>query len=100
MIRCPICKTEAAELDIVPLAAGFQCSPAWAVSSFQLYVVAFAIFFVLASLNLSLVRSRAEKCDMKPGPFSFGFSRGFQKTSCACSPYFSFAEACSIKQPR
>jgi hypothetical protein len=65
------------------------------VTAFKLYLVAFTVFAILAALNVSLVRSKAEeKCDTRPGPFSSGFNAGFQTSSCTCSPYFSFGEAC------
>jgi hypothetical protein len=65
------------------------------VTAFKLYLVAFTVFAILAALNVSLVRSKMEEnCDTRPGPFSSGFNAGFQTSSCTCSPYFSFAEAC------
>jgi hypothetical protein len=65
------------------------------VTAFKLYLVAFTVFAILAALNVSLVRSKTEdKCGTRPGPFSSGFNAGFQTSSCTCSSYFSFAEAC------
>jgi len=65
------------------------------VTAFKLYLVAFTVFAILAALNVSLVRSKTEeKCDTRPGPFSSGFNAEFQTSSCTCSPYFGFAEAC------
>ena len=65
------------------------------VTPFKLYLVAFTIFAILAALNASLIRSESEdKCDTRPGPFSSGFSSGFQTYSCECSSPFHFAEAC------
>ncbi len=66
------------------------------VTPFKLYVVAFTVFAILAALNVSLVRSKTEeqKCDTRPGPFSSGFSNGFETYNCECNPPFHFAEAC------
>jgi hypothetical protein len=37
------------------------------VSAFKLYLVAFTVFAILAALNVSLVRTKAEeKCDVRP----------------------------------
>lgn len=65
------------------------------VTPLELYLLAFAIFGIMAALNVSLVGSKAEeRCDIRPGPFSSGFSNGFQTYSCECSSPFHFAEAC------
>lgn len=65
------------------------------VKAFQLYLMAFTLFAILSALNVSLVRSKAEReCDTRPGPFSSGFNAGFETHSCNCNPYFGFAEAC------
>lgn len=41
-----------------------------------------------------LARKSKRDCDAKPGPFSSGFSSGFETGKCECSAYFHFAEAC------
>lgn len=66
-----------------------------AVTPYKLFLLAFAFFAFCAAIDLSFVASKTEeKCDTRPGPFSSGFSAGFETKSCICSSYFSFAEAC------
>jgi hypothetical protein len=65
------------------------------VTPLKLYLLAVTVFAILAALNISLVRDKIEeKCDTRQGPFSSGFSNGFQTYSCECSSTFHFAEAC------
>jgi hypothetical protein len=65
------------------------------IKTFHLYAVTFLIFSLLVSLNLSLSRTEAKRdCEFKQGPFSSGFSRGFDTGRCECSDYLHFAEAC------
>ena len=72
-----------------PLSAGVEPNALW--------LVAFTVLFILGAVNLSLVRSKADReCDTRPGPFSSGFNAGFQTASCECSPFFHFAEACPM----
>jgi len=69
----------------------------WSVTPFKLYLLAFTVFLILGAINLSLVRAKTERereCDLRPGPFTSGFSNGFQGYSCECSSPFYFAEAC------
>ena len=78
------------------MALPFSDAPARGeVTAFKLYLVAFIVSAILAALNVSLVRSKADReCDARPGPFNAGFNADFQTSSCTCSSYFSFAEAC------
>jgi hypothetical protein len=67
----------------------------WRVAPFKLYLVAYTILVILGAMNLSLVRVESDReCDLRPGPFSSGFDRGFKTYSCECSSPFHFAEAC------
>ncbi len=53
------------------------------ITPLKLYLVAFTISAILATLNASLVRSKSEDvCDTRDGPFSSGFSSGFRTCSC------------------
>lgn len=68
-----------------------------AVTPYKLFLLVFAFFAFFAAINLSFVASKTEeKCDTRPGPFSSGFSVGFETKSCVCNGYFRFVEACPI----
>ncbi len=65
------------------------------VRALALVAATMLLFAILASINWSAVLAKTERaCDLRPGPFSSGFGRGFVTYSCECSSPFHFAEAC------
>ena len=65
------------------------------ITPFQLYMIAVLLFLLLGALNWILSRTETKcDCEFKAGPFTSGFSSGFDVDRCECSQFFHFAEAC------
>ena len=67
------------DVSLPPLPRPIQWPSGRLLTSVALITAMMLLFGILASINWSAVLSKADReCNTRPGPFSSGFSAGFQ----------------------